>query len=273
MRPSQLIELPMEIVLPKIDENGVEWFSEDDLAQFRGCADEPTFDAFVGRFGGVRIDALHPNLDVPNADYVFQRDKVIIELKTLETEVGSTGQFREKMRVAHRQVYSKYKKTPLSLDPEVSTEYLKVFIDLFRAPLARIVKKANAQIKSTKENLSYPDHQGILLLINDGLRELPPRLMLATLARILNGSCTSIRAMIYLTNHYVVIPGDECGRILWVPLYADAERDGLVDFVNDLGKAWFDYCEELGQPSDDRQAGPDISLEGSRATGTTFPIT
>lgn len=258
--------------MPKIEENGVEWFSEDDLAQFRGCADESTFNAFVARIGGSRIDALHSDLSVQNADYVFPHEKVIMELKTLETEVGDTEKFREKMTVAHRRLYKKHKKTPLALDPEVSFEYLKAFVELYRAPLARIAKKANAQIKSTKQNLGYPDHQGILLLINDGLRELPPRLMLATLARILNGSCSSIRAMIYLTNHYVVVPGDEHGRVLWVPLYADAEGDGLFDFVNRLGKAWFDYCEELGQPSDDRQAGPHISLTGSRAAGTTFPI-
>lgn len=176
------------------------------------------------------------------------------------------------MGIVHRKLQAKYNKTPLSLDPNVSAEYLKAFIELFRAPLARIVKKANSQIKSTKQNLDYAEYRGILLLINDNLKELPPRLMLATLARILNGSCSSIRAMIYLTNHYVVIPGDEYGRVLWAPLYADAEGDGLVDFVNRLGAKWFNYCESLGQPSDDRQAGPDISLEGSRAAGSSFPI-
>lgn len=258
--------------MPKIKQDGVEWFSEHELAQFKGCANESTFDVFIDQYGGARIDALHPDLDVPNADYVFEREQVIIELKTLEREIGNTEQFRQKMAVANRRLYAKHKKTPLALDPKVTIEYLKVFIDIYRAPLARIVKKANSQIKSTKQNLGYPDHQGILLLINDGLKELPPRLVLATLARILNGSCSSIRAMIYLTNHYVVKPGDEYGRVLWVPMYADADRDGLVDFVNDIGKAWFDYCEKLGQPSDDRRAGPDISLEGSRAAGSTFPI-
>ncbi|TPG42460.1 hypothetical protein EAH79_00745 [Sphingomonas koreensis] len=176
------------------------------------------------------------------------------------------------MIVLNRKLFAKYKKTPLSLDPMVSIEYLKAFIELFRAPLARIVKKANSQIKSTKDNLAYSSYHGILLMINDNLKELPPRLMLGTLSRILNGSSSSIRAMIYLTNHYVVIPGDEYGRVLWAPLYADAEGDGLVDFVDNLGKQWFDYCESLGEPSDDRQVGPDISLAGARAAGSKFPI-
>ena len=239
----------------------------------KSCADELTFNSFVGRVGGLRLDTLHPSPEVQNADYIFPEDKVIIELKTLETEIGNTDQFREKMTVVNRRLWKKYGKTPLSLDPEVSAAYLKAFIELHRAPIARIVKKANAQIKSTKQNFGYDGYKGILLLINDGFRELPPRLMLATLGRILNGSCSSIRAVIYLTNHYVVIPGDEYGRIIWVPSYADAEGDGIVDFVNRLGKAWFDFCEEIGQPSDDRQAGPDISIDGSRAAGSKFPIT
>lgn len=259
--------------MPKSDDTDVEWLSESDLAQMKSCANEETFNAFVERVGGQRIDTLHSNLDFPNADFIFPGDKVIIELKTLETEVQNTDQFREKMLIVNLKLRARYKKTPLSLDPEVSAHYLTAFIELFRAPLARIIKKANSQIKSTKQNLDYTDHQGILLLINDGLRELPPRLMLATLGRILNGSSSSIRAMIYLTNHYLVIPGDEYGRVLWAPLYADAEGDGLVDFVNRLGEQWFDYCENLGEPSDDRQAGPNISLIGARAAGSKFPLT
>ena len=263
----------MEALLSKTDENGVEWLSEDDLAQMKGCADEATFNLFVERFGGRRIDAIHHALEVQNADYVFPEDKVIIELKTIETEIHNTDQFREKMTVLNRRILARFKKGPLSLDPVVQREWLKGFVDLYRPPIARLIKKANAQIKSTSQNLGYADYKGVLLLVNDGLKELPPRLMLPTLGRVLTGSCSSIRAVIYLTNHYVIIPGDEYGRIIWAPLYANPDEDDqLVEFVNRLGKEWFDFCEELGLPSDDRQRGPDISLIGSRAAGSTFPI-
>lgn len=249
-----------------------EWLTEDDLASMCGCADEPTFDVFVQKVGGYRIDALHDDLDFPNADYVFPADKVIIELKILETEVHNTAQFAEKMNIVHRRLHAKHGKTPLPLDPIVEADYLKAFIDLFRAPLARIAKKTNTQVKSTKQHLNYSDHKGVLLLVNDRLKELPPRFMLGTLGRILNGSCSSIRAVIYLTNHYVLTLGDDYGRILWVPLYADSDDDQLIDFVNRLGSAWFDHCEAIGEPSDDRRAGPDYPLEGSRAAGARFPV-
>ena len=65
--------------MPKIDADGVEWFSEGDLSQFKGFANETTFNAFVERAGGSRLDTLHSNLDVPNADYIFPAERVIIE--------------------------------------------------------------------------------------------------------------------------------------------------------------------------------------------------
>lgn len=142
--------------MPKVDQDGVEWLSEDDLAEMKACANEKTFDAFVESVGGKRIDALHPNLTFPNADYIFPDDKVIIELKTLETEVQNSDQFRAKVTVVNRKLFAKYKKTPLSLDSTVSLEYLKAFIELFRPPLARIIKKANSQIKN------YQKQSGLL---------------------------------------------------------------------------------------------------------------
>lgn len=89
--------------MPKTDDDGVEWLSEEELAQAKSCADEKTFDTFVESVGGHRIDGLHPNPGVLNADYVFPADKVIIELKTLETEIQNTHQFQAKMQVVHRQ--------------------------------------------------------------------------------------------------------------------------------------------------------------------------
>src|SRR5664279_4424437 len=93
------------------------------------------------------------------------------------------------------------------MDPVVTERYLSGYINLFRAPIANIVKKANRQIRETKKHLSLEDHRWILLCVNDDFRELPPRLIMALIARILLGSYSSIAAFIYLTNHYVRLPG------------------------------------------------------------------
>lgn len=248
------------------------FLTEADLATFKGSANEANWDAFVKSVGGEKISDLHPNATFENADYLFRERKVVVELKILETEFGNTEQFREKLRIFSERSFQKWGKSPLSLDSAVTGDYLKGFLELFRSPLARIAKKANRQIRSTKENISLEDHLGVWLLVNDNFRELPPTLMLGTLGRILNGSCSSIDAVIYLTNHYIVIPGDEYGRVLWAPLYSPSAPDGLQEFVNWLGREWFDFAETLGDPSDDRLEAETFSLAGSRAAGSKFPI-
>lgn len=251
---------------------GDKLLSKEDLFALKGSADEPNWDIFIRSIGGSKISDLHPNPSFENADYIFPNQGVILELKVLETEFGSTDQFREKARIHSERSLKKWRKSPLSLDATVSADYLKGFVELFRPPLARIAKKANRQIRSTKQNLNVQDYRGIWLLVNDGFRELPPRLMLATLGRILNGSCGSVDAVIYLTNHCVIMPEDEFGRFLWTPLYSPNAPDGLVDFVDWLGRGWFDYEEKLTGPFDDRQEGDDLSIVGSRAAGSRFPI-
>lgn len=246
--------------------------SEEELASLKGIADEPTWDDFVKHIGGVRISDEHPNADFPNADYLFQEDKVIIELKILETEFGNTEQFRNKAKAYTAKFVAKEGKSPMALDPKVTARYFKGFIDLFRNPIARIAKKANKQIRETKKELDLPDHLGVWLLVNDNFRELPPRPILGTLGRILNGAYRSVDAVIYLTNHYVLMPGDDYGRILWTPLYSPNAPQRLVDFVNELGRKWFDYTTAAGLPADDRQAGDDLSIAGARAAGSKFPI-
>ncbi|MFK4002686.1 hypothetical protein [Qipengyuania sp. NPDC077563] len=211
-------------------------FTGEELAQQRGSANEPNWDAFVNKVGGYKVSDRYPQADFENADYVFPDQKVVIELKIIENEIDKTDQFREKMNALSARLFEKHKKTPLALDPKVTAQYLKGFIGLFRSPIARIGKKANSQIKTTKSTLGLEDYQGVWLLVNDNLRELAPEPMLHTLGRILNGSYSSINACIYLTNHYVIVPGDEYGRILWAPLYQAKKTGQLRDFVNWLGR-------------------------------------
>ena len=67
-----------------------------DWSKERGIATEPNIDRFVATVGGERFDRLFPNATFQNADFVFRDAKVIIELKILETEFGSTTEFAQK---------------------------------------------------------------------------------------------------------------------------------------------------------------------------------
>jgi hypothetical protein len=127
-------------------------------------------------------------------------------------------------------------------------------------------------MRETKSKLKLDDYNGVLLCVNDDFRELPPQVIMGIISRILLGSYSSIDAFIYLTNHYVQIPGMDTPCILWAPAYADTAPDTLVRFVNYLGKKWFDLCEQMHGPFEFRQETPNVSvIFGARALGTNFP--
>ncbi len=57
---------------------------ETDWSTARGIADEPTIRRFIQSVGGVLIDHRHPNPSFLNADFLFEKAQIVIELKVLE---------------------------------------------------------------------------------------------------------------------------------------------------------------------------------------------
>lgn len=233
-----------------------------DWSTVKGIADEPTIRRFIKSMGGVLIDQRHPNPNFENADFLFEKAQVVIELKILETEFGSHPNFEKKcvslgLRVALQFGLGPY----LRKEGKAGVAYQNGLLELFRAPLARITKKANNQIKATKTELGIHQAKGVLWCVNDNFRQLQPNTVVGLISRILRGSGSSIDAFIYLTNHHVEFPNDPYVRIVWAPVYRDSNDDALRDFINGLGRAWFDFCEAEIGPADDRIEGDDLSLD------------
>jgi hypothetical protein len=224
---------------------------------------EDTFDQFVQVFGGQKIsDFLPKNPSFKNADYLFCEQGVIAELKTIKTDFGANELFLKK----YFQLMEKYfsnEQMPSSTffdSPQWPKEFLKEFRDLFRTPLKRILENANKQIKETKKELNLPNHQGILLLANDKFISLEPRFIISIISDILVHSYSSIGGFVYLTlNHYVEIPNNDYANLLWIPAYSEKSPHWLVDFVNDLGKQWFQFLEKETQPFDHKLVTDDGS--------------
>jgi hypothetical protein len=145
-------------------------------------------------------------------------------------------------------------------------EFIREYNNLFRPPLANDAKKANRQIRATKEHLKVPDASGVLVCVNDNLRGIPPRMMLQLFGRILNGSCSSISAMVYLTNHYIDVPGNRYANLLWIPAYSPDAPGSLSPWINWLGREWGLFIERETGPLDNKIETPDDSfLAKSRA--------
>ncbi len=134
--------------------------------------------------------------------------------------------------------------------------------------MARITKKANRQIKSTRDALGLAHAKGVLWCVNDNFRQVRPKTVVALLSRILRGSGSGIDAFIYLTNHYVEFPGDPYARLVWAPVYRDSDDDSLRDFINWLGRKWFDFCETEVGAADNRIEGDELTLDGGVAIST-----
>lgn len=207
------------------------------------------FDSFVYYAGGKRITDLLPKApNFNNADYYFDSENVVIELKTLKTEFAATATHQRKFlqlvkdwladgRLSYR-AFARLEPLPES--------FVLAHMRLIREQLESITKKANKQIKETKAKLSLTGSQGLLLVMNDGFYQANPNLTLALIGDPLTRHMRSIDGYVLLNlRKKISIPGDEFPRFFWLPKYRDADNVRLSEFVNKLGALWFRYLQEL----------------------------
>ncbi len=231
---------------------------------------EATFDEFVVSTGGEKVSELLPKSpEFPNADYFLEQRTLVAELKSVETEFGGNKAFMAG--------FDGIMKDLLKADPTwrpqlfggkpIPKEFLARIIRLYRPPLGRILKKANRQIKETKTQFNLGRSHGVLFIVNDHFLELPPDTVRALVASILTHSYSSVDCFVYLTlNTYVEVPSSEYANLLWVPCYAERAPDSLVNQINRVGKAWFDFLEKKVGPFDFRvEVRDDAFIKGARA--------
>ena len=211
---------------------------DQDYSKLKGVAEEKHFDICIRRVGGERIDSLITRSGVKKADYLFRDSRVVAELKVLETEFSETPEAKKKFADIEARCVN------LSDEDERRLRFQGAF-EIIRAPLQRIIKKANTQIRETKQELGLTGFEGVLLLVNDKYKGIPPAIVFSLISHILAGSnFRSIRAFVYITNHYVEHPDSPDALLLWHPLYSTSASDRLQNFINKLGRAWGDYTEE-----------------------------
>lgn len=226
---------------------------EPDYSQMRGICDEPHWQEFIVQAGGELVAPLITRQGVKNADFLFREHRVVAELKILETEFLENENIAAKVTQAFA-AQEADKSYPLERELE----------RIFKAPLQRIINKANRQIKETKRELGLTGWRGVLIVVNDGFRGLPPGQVMGLCASILNGkSYSSCDAFIYQTNHLVELPDDPYAVFLWAPLYHPKADEDLSDFVNDLGRAWRRYAEAVDGPYDCNSECEYADLENS----------
>ncbi len=206
---------------------------------------EKAWDEFVDFQGGERVDKYigkSPSFD--NADYVFKKEKVVIELKEIQTEFVRKPAFLKKL--------SELTKKLLEKDPDffpfrkpIPNWFLLEYIRIFRPPLSRTIKKANKQIRETKQYFDITTPTGIAVFVNDGFVSLDPQKISSLVSSILVNSYSSIDCFIYITiNRYIAIDGSNEPKLVWVPVYSDRVQ-ACRYLVIDLAPPWAKSTRQL----------------------------
>ena len=223
---------------------------------------ETTWREFVRVAGGQVVEDLLPEpRSFENADFLFPSVSIVAELKEVETEFDRAPAFDEGFsNLLQRVVDEDPSWRPLLLggSGKYPEWFASEFIRLFRPALSRILKKANRQIRATKEHFKITARTGILIFVNDGFTGLEPHFVRALVSDLLTTSYSSIDCFLYITlNRYVEVAGSDIPRLLWMPSYSERAPDSLVLFVDDLGRKWFDFLEsKIGPFSIPREEVP-----------------
>lgn len=209
---------------------------------------ERNWEEFVRSVGGEVVeDILSEPRTFENADFLFRSLPMVAELKEVETEFGRSSAFHEGFRALIGRVMVEdpnWRPNLLGGSGDYPKWFSREFIRLFRPPVSRVLKKANRQIRETKAHFGITEPTGMLVFVNDGFTQLEPHFVRALACDLLVNSYSSIDCFLYMTvNRYVEVPGCDVPRLLWMPSYSERATDSLVQFVDDLGRKWYEYLE------------------------------
>ncbi len=220
---------------------------------------ETLMDEVVKLAGGGRVDSLLP-LKVlerqKNADYVFQSDYVIAELKSLQREIFTwecvqklnvllqSWSARHLIRGVYGRVQVSFRQLPVLCQQEL--------FQLLAAPLQNhVIAAANRQIRETKDTLGMPDAKGVLILANDGA-DLDPYNLIAFVTGILkkrhpDGSLqySSIDgASFFSLTKLVSAPASPTPMFFWFNGLRDQANKDLGDFLDRLEASLYKYLSQ-----------------------------
>jgi hypothetical protein len=241
---------------------------------------QPIIDPFITSCGGELVtDLLERNADPrpQNADYLFRDAGVIAELKALEDD--SFGEpFRKKMGDLtgswHRRgLLRVFGTRRIELD-QLPLPCQEEALSLIGKPLENnVLKKANQQLRATKELLKMPEAKGLLMVVGDGNEDLPPSDVLFFLARLLQKKhpdgtpqFSSVHSLVYFNPRMpALLPSTGRPALIWANMLRQAEDHEMVAFLNTLGDSFRGYMERtMGVPF------PEVGLEATQHRNLKF---
>lgn len=210
---------------------------------------ETYVDGFIQFAGGERIIKTSGANDPTNADYFFQNDNVIIELKILKTDFLESN--KDKLELARKEALKKIKITPEMILGTVKSYPKELFDAEFRVirdALQRRTKDANKQIKKSKTLLNAANAKGVVIFLIDGFYSISPFLTIELLYEPLSRQFSAVDSMIFLNFRRKVTLNLDDGPydyFIYQPRFKETPSNQFADFIDRLGKKWFEYMQLL----------------------------
>jgi hypothetical protein len=210
------------------------------------------FDEFVVSFGGRLVrDSFENESSLPdNADYFFESQKVIAELKVMETNREGSETIQKKIEAKFGEWFSSGKLPGVPYGkPTIQSHKLPEGLQwelqrIQSEPIRQLIKKANKQIKLTRNKMGLDDAKGLVLLLNQQDRsQLPEYLTYAVHQSLLGDSCfTSVNSVsIFTENLTVSCPNLPPRSRIWVD-YSRSKIDKVNPiFLARLRISWTDF--------------------------------
>lgn len=208
---------------------------------------ESLMDECINLIGGVKVSSLFkqpPSFD--NADYIIDNYNIIAELKCLQEDKSTDNNFLNKIK---NKFSGHLKKegmvifgTILVNSNQLSDSCTKELHDIYLKPIRSLAKKANKQIRETKQNLNKENSHGLLILINDNNKLLEPSRAIELIGQCLRrDGLSSIDSVLYLTLNLTVTNQEESFEgLVWVECSRDPSNRCNKKFYSVLNKVLYE---------------------------------
>ncbi|MCS6316188.1 MAG: hypothetical protein H8K05_00055 [Nitrospira sp.] len=218
---------------------------------------EERFKRFLSTLPGAEnVDEVIPSGSFPNrerADYLLQNRKIVIELKSLQTD---TSHKIEKELAIHRDredfplMYGEVElKRLLSHLPDGRDINRRIYRNVTRS-IEEAVKKAERQITDTENILGLKHTAGLLVILNQSIEILDPTLVVRRISELLcnrSGRSTPNSSIdfvwLLLESHSIKLDGMPEGNLSTLLEGTDSSSfDWFFPYFDVLQRGWSNFC-------------------------------
>ncbi len=238
---------------------------------------EPVFNQFVLEYGGQLVSTMiAKNIGKENADYFFPHPQVIAELKCFQKDLFNTAEDIPRLF----EYFKEWKRKNLIQEGDeikiafgtkaLPTECSKDLMEAAVKKIDRIIHKANKQIAETKKLIDKPHAKGVLLLCNDGNYFLQNDRFISLICQVMQRKYmnSAIDGIVFFTWSQVSrMPDSDLDHIFWIPMYGEEVDTTLVNFVDTLGAAYYEYYAKVTGVSTSKIIRTDNLEEGAKIIG------